>query len=428
MSHRALTPIQRLGTALRSESMGGIILLVATVAALVVANSEASSWYFAVRDQHLGIHLGSLNLDLSVGHWASDGLLAVFFFLIGLELKKEFTVGDLRDPRTAVVPVAAAVGGVALPAIIFALVNAASGGETMGGWAIPTATDIAFAVAVLAVVGRSLPAAVRTFLLTLAVVDDLIAITIIALFYSEGLNLGLLALAVVPLALYALAARRWEKLFHSSSVAAWLILLPLGVLTWALFLGSGIHATIAGVLLGFCVPVQKGPRTPAASDHGLSEILEHRLRPLSASVCVPVFAFFSAGVTVGGFDGLTKALGSPVGIGIVVGLLLGKCLGITGATWLVTRFRGPSLDPTIAWWDLIGLSVLAGIGFTVSLLISELSFAAGSPFGDKAKVAILTGSALAAVLGGALLSVRNYRYRRVHTSHHGQSFPAEKSA
>lgn len=422
MSHRAPSLVGRVGRALRSEPMGGIILLLATVAALVVANSGASSWYFAVRDQHLGFQLGALDLDLSVGHWASDGLLAVFFFLVGLELKKEFTLGDLRDPRTAVVPVAAAIGGVALPAIIFVAVNASTGGEALGGWAIPTATDIAFAVAVLAVVGRHLPSAVRTFLLTLAVVDDLIAITIIAVFYSSDLNLSLLVAAAIPLALYAFLAHRAERLFHLSSTATWLILLPLGVVTWALFLGSGVHATIAGVLLGFCVPVRTGARTPKTSDHGLSEVLEHRLRPLSAGLCVPVFAFFSAGVAIGGLRGFTDALSSPVALGIVLGLLAGKCLGISGATWLVTRFRGPSLDPSIAWADVIGLSVVAGIGFTVSLLISELSFAAGSASADTAKVAILTGSALAAVLGGALLAARNRRYRQDHTGVE-ESFP-----
>lgn len=414
MSHRAPSLIGRLSHALRSEPMGGIILLLATVAALVVANTGASSWYFAVRDQHLGFQLGPIDLDLSVGHWASDGLLAVFFFLVGLELKKEFTLGDLRDPRTAVVPMAAAVGGVALPAIIFVAVNASTGGQALGGWAIPTATDIAFAVAVLAVVGRHLPSAVRTFLLTLAVVDDLIAITIIAVFYSADLNLGLLLAAAIPLALYALVAYRGERLFHLSPAAAWLILLPLGVATWVLFLGSGVHATIAGVLLGFCVPVRSGARTPETSEHGLSEVLEHRLRPLSAGLCVPIFAFFSAGVAIGGLRGFTDALGSPIALGIVVGLLAGKCLGITGATWLVTRFRGPSLDPSISWADVIGLSVVAGIGFTVSLLISELSFDPGSASGDTAKVAILTGSALAAVLGGALLAARSRRHRQAH--------------
>jgi len=374
MQHRAA---HRLTSLLRQESTGGVILLCATLLALVLANSGASPWYFAIRDHHLGFTVGSLDLDLSIGHWAADGLLAVFFFIVGLELKKEFVVGELRNPGTSVVPMAAAAGGVALPAIIFSAINA--GGPAIGGWAVPTATDIAFAVAVLAVVGRNLPTALRTFLLTLAVVDDLIAITIIAIFYTSDLNLGFLALAALPLAAYAFVAYRGEKVLHLRPEAAWLILLPLGVLTWAFFLGSGIHATIAGVLLGFCVPVRRGSRTPDDARAGLSEVLEHRIRPLSAGLCVPVF---------------------------------GKCLGITGATWLVTRLRGPRLDPTIAWPDVVGVSLVAGIGFTVSLLIAELSFAGDPSLDGAAKVAILTGSTLAALAGGSFLALRSKRRAR----------------
>ncbi|WP_436589409.1 Na+/H+ antiporter NhaA [Rothia sp. HC945] len=406
----------RLASLLRQESTGGVILLCATLLALVMANSGASSWYFAVRDHHLGFAIGALDLDLSIGHWAADGLLAVFFFIVGLELKKEFVVGELRNPGTSVVPMAAAAGGVALPAIIFAAINA--GGPAIGGWAVPTATDIAFAVAVLAVVGRNLPTALRTFLLTLAVVDDLIAITIIAIFYTSDLNLGFLALAALPLAAYAFVAYRGEKVLHLRPEAAWIILLPLGVLTWAFFLGSGIHATIAGVLLGFCVPVRQGRRTPADARAGLSEVLEHRIRPLSAGLCVPVFAFFSAGVAVGGWSGFVESVSSPAALGIVLGLVVGKCLGITGATWLVTRLRGPKLDPEIAWPDVVGVSLVAGIGFTVSLLIAELSFAGDPSLDGAAKVAILTGSALAALCGGAFLALRSKR--RARTEMHSE--------
>lgn len=407
MPHRST---HRLAGMLRQESAGGVILLAATVLALILANSGASSWYFAVRDHHLGFRLGSLDLDLSIGHWAADGLLAVFFFIVGLELKKEFAVGELRDPGKSVVPVAAAAGGVALPALLFVVINLGTGGEALSGWAVPTATDIAFAVAVLAVVGRNLPTALRTFLLTLAVIDDLIAITIIAVFYSSDLDIGFLALAVVPLAAYAVVAYRGEKLFHLKPGAAWLLLLPLGALTWAFFLGSGIHATIAGVVLGFCVPVRRTGRTPKDAHAGLAEVLEHRIRPWSAGLCVPVFAFFSAGVAIGGFHGFVASVRSPVAVGIIVGLVLGKCLGITGTTWLVTRLRRANLDPTIAWPDVVGASLVAGIGFTVSLLIGELSFGEDSPLADTAKVAILSASVLAALLGGSFLAARSRQY------------------
>ena len=405
-------PHSRWGDFSRRESIGGLFLILATLLALILANSGAAGAYFGLRDHYLGFELGPLDLRLTVGHWAADGLLAVFFFIVGLELKKEFRVGDLRQPGKAVVPIAAAAGGVALPALIYVALNAGQGGEAVRGWAIPTATDIAFAVSVLAVIGSHLPAALRMFLLTLAVVDDLIAITIIAVFYTSDLRIGLLALALIPLALFALVARRAERFFFSAAWAGWLILLPLGVVTWALFLGSGVHATIAGVLLGFCVPAVRGRRTPGDAGSGLSEVIEHRVRPLSAAVCVPVFAFFSAGVAVGGFSGFAESVASTVGLGIVAGLVLGKCCGIVVTTWLVTRIRGVALDRDVAWVDVVGLSLVAGIGFTVSLLIAELSFGPGSELGDAAKVGILTGSLLAAALGSVVLGIRNAQYRR----------------
>ncbi|WP_238148369.1 Na+/H+ antiporter NhaA [Rothia halotolerans] len=403
----------RWGDFSRKESMGGVFLILATVLALILANSGAAGGYFGVRDHYLGVELGSLDLRLSIGHWAADGLLAVFFFIVGLELKKEFVIGDLRRPGKAAVPIAAAVGGVALPALIYLALTAGRGAEAVGGWAIPTATDIAFAVSVLAVIGSHLPAALRMFLLTLAVVDDLIAITIIAVFYTSDLRIGFLALALIPLVAFALAARYAERFLTTRTWGPWLVLLPLGVVTWALFLGSGVHATIAGVLLAFCVPAARTRRTPDDAAVGLSEVLEHRVRPLSATVCVPIFAFFSAGVAVGGFSGLAESVTSAVGLGIIAGLVLGKCVGIFVTTWLVTRVPGLELDRDIAWVDVVGLALVAGIGFTVSLLIAELSFGVGSELNDAAKVGILTGSLLAAVLGSALLAVRNAHYRRL---------------
>lgn len=404
----------RISDIMRKESVGGFILLAATVLAVVLANTQASHFYETVRDTEVGITVpGFSHLMMNVHHWAADGLLTVFFFLTGLELKKEFVVGDLRSPGKAIVPVAAAFGGAITPAILYFAIN--HGSDTaVHGWAIPAATDIAFAVAVLAGVGTFLPAALRTFLLTLAVVDDLIAIVIIALFYTSSFQAWYLIASIIPIGIYFWMTHKHERLFHEKKWAAWVILLPLGLTTWALFLESGIHATIAGVILGFCVPVRMTSQAKAAGSHGgLSEVLEHRLRPLSTGFCVPLFAFFSAGVAIGGWDGLQRAVADPVAIGIIVGLVVGKTVGITGTTWLITRFRGVNLDSDIAWVDIIGLAVTGGIGFTVSMLVAELSFAAGEAHTEDAKIGIMIGSVTAAICGAVILSMRNKHYKLI---------------
>jgi NhaA family Na+:H+ antiporter len=392
----------RVSEILRLETVGGALLLMATAAALVWANSPAAGSYFGLRDLELGY--GPWHLSLSLGHWASDGLLAIFFFIAGLELKREFVSGELRTFSKAVVPVAAAVGGVAVPALIYTLVNLGSGAEGLRGWAIPTATDIAFALAVLAVINTHLPAALRTFLLTLAVVDDLLAIGIIAFFYSSGLQPLLLLAALVPLGLFTLLVQK--------RIRSWYLLLPLAAATWALVHASGIHATVAGVLLGFAVPVLAS-RKRGETGAGMAESLEHRLRPLSAGFAVPVFAFFSAGVAVGGFGGFRSALADPVALGIVAALVAGKTVGVFGTTYLVTKTTRAKLDDSLAWIDVAGLALLAGVGFTVSLLIAELSFGPGSAHDDHAKVAILTGSLVAALLAAVVLRLRNRHYRAV---------------
>lgn len=414
LSRGSYSESSRVAEILRQETVGGFILLVATVLAVILANSPAADFYFGVRDAEVGAHVpGFHHLMMTVSEWAADGLLVVFFFLTGLELKKEFVVGDLHDPGKAIVPIAAAFGGVAVPALIFAAINF-SNPSALHGWAIPTATDIAFAVAVISAVGTALPSALRIFLLTLAVVDDLIAIFIIAIFYTTGFKLTYLLLALIPIALFWLIAHKGETMFHLKPLASWLILLPLGIITWALFLESGIHATISGVILGFCVPVVYNKKSRAAdAPAGLAEVLEHRLRPLSTGFCVPVFAFFSAGVAMGGFSGLAKALTDSVALGIMLGLVLGKTIGITLTTWLVTRFRKANLDPDIAWVDVIGLAMTAGIGFTVSLLVAELSFGPGSEHTENAKIAILVGSVSAAILGSLVLSRRNKHYKEL---------------
>ena len=390
---------RRISDLLRLETVGGVIMLVAASIGLIWANSPWASIYETLRSVEFGPE--SLHLRLSLAEWAADGLLAIFFFVAGLELKREFVAGDLRDPRRAAVPVAAAFGGVAIPALIYAGINL-GGGPALAGWAIPTATDIAFALAVLAVIGRCLPAALRTFLLTLAVVDDLIAIVIIALFYTEHLSLLPLALMFIPLTLFTVLVQR--------RIRSWWLLIPLAVATWALMHASGVHATVAGVLLGFAVPVIRR----SGEGPGLAEIFQHRWQPLSTGVAVPVFAFFAAGVSVGGLSGFVTSLTDSVTLGIVLGLLVGKPIGITAATYLVARFTKAELDDDLAWIDAVGLSILAGIGFTVSLLVSELSFGEGSSDYSNAKVAVLLGSVLSALVATVILRARNRAYRRIY--------------
>ncbi len=393
---------QRIGVILRKETVGGALLLVATIIALVWANSGASGSYASLSEQRIGP--SSLHLDLSLSTWAADGLLAIFFFVVGLELKREFVAGDLRDPSRAALPIAAAVGGMVVPALVFVAINL-GGGSDLRGWAIPTATDIAFALAVLAIVSSHLPTALRTFLLTLAVVDDLLAVTIIAIFYTSDLDVLFLGAALVPLALFAVAVQR--------RVRSWWILLPPAGLTWAFMHESGIHATVAGVLLGFAVPVLRGRKDTQGDHLGLAEHFEHRVRPVSTIIAVPIFAFFAAGVTVGGLSGLAEALRDPITIGIIVGLVVGKTVGIFGTTWIVARFTRATLDENLRWLDVLGVSALAGIGFTVSLLIGDLAYGLGSDRDDHVKVGVLLGSLIAAVVAAVILVSRNKAYRLI---------------
>lgn len=386
----------RLAELLRRETVGGALLIGAALVALVWANTPWRGAYTALGALRVGP--SALHLDLTLATWASDGLLVIFFFVAGLELKREFVAGDLRDPARALLPMAAAVGGMALPAVLYAAITLGDP-ERLAGWAVPTATDIAFTLAVLAVVGRGLPTALRTFLLTLAVVDDLIAITIIAIFYTESLSVVPLLLALGPIALFGVLVQR--------RVRSWWLLLPLAVVAWALVHASGVHATVAGVLLGFTVPVVR--RSPGGGP-GLAEHFEHRWRPLSAGVAVPVFAFFAAGVSVVG--GLGASLSDAVTIGVVVGLVAGKTVGVAGATWLVSRFTRARLDPSLCWPDVLGLALLGGIGFTVSLLIGELAFGGGTPAEDHVKVGIVAASVIASALATLVLRLSARRRAR----------------
>ncbi|MBY0285751.1 MAG: Na+/H+ antiporter NhaA [Mycobacteriaceae bacterium] len=398
---------RRVTSILRKETVGGAILLVASAVALIWANSPWSATYFGLRDMEIGGEPLGLHLNLTLGEWAADGLLAIFFFIVGLELKREFVAGDLRDPSRAALPIAAAVGGMVVPALIFVAVTAHVGDGATRGWAIPTATDIAFAVAVLAVISTHLPSALRTFLLTLAVVDDLLAVTVIAVFYTDDIKIWALGLSAIPLTLFALCVQR--------RVDSWWLLVPLAAATWVLMHESGVHATVAGVLLGFTVPVVRSAAAggPEAGP-GLAEQFEHKLRPLSAGIAVPVFAFFAAGVAIGGFNGLITALSDPIALGIVLGLVVGKPVGIFLTTRVLSAVTRATLDSALRWIDVLGISMLAGIGFTVSLLIGDLAYGLGSHRDEVVKMGVLTGSVCAALLAAVLLRLRNRQYRAIH--------------
>ncbi|MFF5856140.1 Na+/H+ antiporter NhaA [Streptomyces sp. NPDC012751] len=384
--------------ALRTETVGGVLLLLAAVAALVWANIPAlRHGYAAVA--HFSLGPEALGLHLSVAHWAADGLLAVFFFAAGIELKRELVAGDLRDPKAAVLPVVAALCGMAAPALVYTLTNLAGNGSTQG-WAVPTATDIAFALAVLAVIGTSLPSALRAFLLTLAVVDDLFAILIIAVFFTDRLDFAALGGAAAGLAVFWLLLRK--------GVRGWYVYVPLAVVVWALMYNSGVHATIAGVAMGLMLRCT----TRQGEEHSPAERVEHLVRPLSAGLAVPLFALFSAGVSISG-GALGDVFTRPETLGVVLGLVAGKTAGIFGGTWLTVRFTRARLSEELAWADVFAVAVLAGIGFTVALLIGELAFEGDTVLTDEVKASVLTGSLIATVCATVLLKLRNARYRRL---------------
>ncbi|MBC2906167.1 Na+/H+ antiporter NhaA [Streptomyces cupreus] len=384
--------------ALRTETVGGVVLLAAAAVALVWANTPWSDAYETVRDFHFGI--GALGLDLSVAHWTADGLLAFFFFVAGAELKRELVVGELRHPGTAALPVIAAVCGMAVPALVYGLIATGLGG-TWNGWAVPIATDIAFALGVLAVIDTHLPSALRAFLLTLAVVDDLGAIVVIALFYTSTINLAALIGAVVGLGLFF-------HLHDRRRVHGWYWYLPLTLVIWGLTHASGVHATVAGVAMGLLLRVaedgERG-RRPA-------EWIAHLVRPVSAGVAVPLFALFAAGVSLTG-DTLRNVISQPEPLGVGLGLAAGKVLGVFGGSYLAVRFTGARLSRDLVWADVLAVAMLAGIGFTISLLIGELAYPDPADLG-QIKAAVLLGSLTSALLAAVLLRLRNNKYRRLY--------------
>ncbi|WP_081532569.1 Na+/H+ antiporter NhaA [Rhodovulum sp. P5] len=363
------------------DASGGILLMLSAVAALAVANSSLQPAYDGFLNAILTVKLNGEGLEKPLILWINDGLMAVFFFLIGLELKREMLEGKLKKPADVILPGMAAVGGMALPAIVYATLNWGNA-ETIGGWAIPAATDIAFALGVLALLGDRVPSALKVFLLTLAILDDLGAIVIIALFYTADLKVDYLLLALLPLAgLIALNLKGAHRVGPS---------ILLGIVMWFFVLKSGVHATLAGVITAFCIPLtDKWGKSPLHA-------LEHSLSPYVLYFIVPVFAFANAGVVLAGLS-LTDLL-SPLPLGVALGLILGKQIGVFGVTFLLVKSGLARLPEGVNWMHIYGLACLAGIGFTMSLFIGSLSFADQSLM-NNVRLGVLAGSAISAVLG-----------------------------
>jgi Na+:H+ antiporter, NhaA family len=391
MPHRSHVRIPVVGRALSPlgsdfvsvEALGGVVLLAATIAALVWANVAGVS-YADVWSHDLTIGWGRFAISEDLLHWVNDGLMTVFFFVVGLEIKRELVRGELRSPRTASLPVLAAVGGMVVPALLYAAVNA--GGSGSRGWAIPMATDIAFAVVVLAVLGTRVPKPLKLFLLTLAIVDDIGAIVVIAVFYSEGIAFDWLlgALGAVTFILCMQRLRMGHPIVY---------VLP-AVILWVCTLESGVHATIAGVVLGLLTPARPFGGREVIED------LETRLHPWSSFLVIPIFALANAGLNLEP-AAMTDALRSPIAWGVVVGLVVGKPLGIMLATALGVRFRLGRLAEGLSFKHVMGAGCVAGIGFTVSLFVADLSF--GGALLSEAKTGILVASLVSASTGIAWL-------------------------
>ncbi len=412
---------------MRAEAGSGVIMLIAAVIAVIWANSNLGDTYFEILETHLSIEFGSFHFDESVEHLINDGLMAIFFFVVGLEIKRELVLGELRDPKAASVPVIAALGGMVVPALVYLAFVFPQGGEATGGWAIPMATDIAFSVGVLALLGRMVPASIKLFLLALAIVDDLGGILVIAVFFTDDLAFGYLAMAFVGLAAIWLASR--------VGIRTHILYLPAALVIWYFFLESGVHATLAGVALAFLTPVRPmysnlelKARTQTIIDQYpedtddiheneladfdslmLSEIARESVGPLaraerrlvnwSSFLVVPLFALANAGVRFEGSIG--DALTSPVALGVAMGLVVGKTVGISAFTWVAVRTGLGRLPAGSTWRHIIGVSSVAGIGFTVALFITALAFT-DQVIADQAKVGIFAGSILAGVIGVAV--------------------------
>lgn len=386
-SHIAMsssTPLARLAGLLRSDRVSASLMLAAAVLGLILANAPTGDALLGLRDTHLAIP--AVGIDLSIGHWVTDGLLAIFFFIVATELRHELVHGDLNSPKHALAPAVAALGGVLVPALIFVAFTA--GTDQVGGWPIPTATDIAFALGVLALIGKGLPSGVRVFLLALAILDDLIGILLIAVLFATDLQPVALAAAAVGVALFALLG---QVLRRSPGTAVRVLtvvaMTVLGVVVWYFVHDSGIHATIAGVALGLVLPGKQGDGAASA------------IQPFSNVLVLPVFAFSAALVPVAG---LSLSTLEPVFWGIAVALVVGKLVGITAAGYLVTRLTGAGMH----LGDLLAVGALGGIGFTVALLMNELAFVSDRGLADQGALGVLVGSGLAVVVAVIIVRLR----------------------
>jgi NhaA family Na+:H+ antiporter len=402
---------------LDTEAASGAVLLVATVAALVWANSPWSAAYDSLWHTEAGFSIGSLDVTEDLRHWVNDGLMALFFLVVGLEIKRELVSGELNDFRKAAVPVVAAIGGMIVPAAIYLAFNV--GEASSHGWGIPMATDIAFAVGVLALVGRSLPSGLRVFLLSLAIVDDIGAILVIALFYTANISIPWLALAVGGIGF---------SVFLRSMKVWWTpIYVVIGMVIWFATFESGVHATIAGVVLGLLAPArpadsggaqdvfveaQKFADEPSAEEIrsltiqaqetvSVAERIGSLLHPYTSFIVIPLFAFANAGLVIDP-DTIGDALSSQVALGVVLGLVIGKLVGVSLFSWFAVRSGLGTLPEDATWPQMFGVAALAGLGFTVSLFISGLAFD-DPTFADQSKLGILVGSILAAIVGTVLI-------------------------
>ncbi|MER9015888.1 Na+/H+ antiporter NhaA [Mesorhizobium sp. M0898] len=371
---------------LDSEAAGGLILMAAAALALIVANSPLGEAYFSALHAYLGA--------LSVSHWINDGLMAVFFLLVGLEIKREMLDGQLSTWPRRVLPGIAAAGGMAAPALVYVAINR-NNPAALSGWAIPTATDIAFALGVLSLLGSRVPGSLKIFLTALAIIDDLGAVLIIAVFYTSGLSLAYLGAAFAVIALLVVLNRM--------RVLTLLPYILLGIVLWVLVLKSGVHATLAGVALALTIPLKISPGSGHDLDHSPLHRLEHGLHKVVAFFVIPIFGFANAGVSLAGLS--AAALAEPLTLGVAAGLVLGKLVGVFGSSALAIRLGFADLPVNAGWLHMVGISLLCGIGFTMSLFIGLLAFASDAALQDAVKVGILAGSFIAALLGAAVLLV-----------------------
>ncbi|TIX25072.1 Na+/H+ antiporter NhaA, partial [Mesorhizobium sp.] len=363
---------------------GGIILMAAAALALTVANSPLAETYFSALHAYLG--------PISVSHWVNDGLMAVFFLLVGLEIKREMLDGQLSTWPRRMLPGIAAAGGMLVPALVYVAINR-NNAAALSGWAIPTATDIAFALGVLSLLGSRVPASLKVFLTALAIIDDLGAVIIIAIFYTSGLSLAYLGAAFAVIAALVVLNR-----MRVMTLVPYLVL---GIILWVLVLKSGVHATLAGVALALTIPLERTAGIGHDLDHSPLHRLEHGLHKIVAFVVIPIFGFANAGVSLAGLS--VSALIEPLTLGVAAGLVVGKLVGVFGSSALAIRFGLADLPANAGWTHMIGISLLCGIGFTMSLFIGLLAFASDVALQDAVKVGILAGSFIAAILGAAVL-------------------------